>query len=194
MTQYSEDEAWADIEPLPQDDGGAHPLAAIAYTEEYSEAMSYLRAIMAKNEMSERVLDLTEHIISMNPAHYTVWYATFFVLPIKQTLAMIPTVRQLILLGIGYTVPRCSSQSMPLYVTKSRGSTPPLSSTSKIIKFGTIVKPSSTSSIHPKEKPPSYHACSRLMLRITTCGATGNGLYGVSICGIKESWNLRKKC
>ena len=91
MTQYSEDEAWADIEPLPQDDGGAHPLAAIAYTEEYSEAMSYLRAVMAKNEMSERVLDLTEHIISMNPAHYTVWYATFFVLPIQQTLAMIPT-------------------------------------------------------------------------------------------------------
>lgn len=73
MTQYSEDEAWADIEPLPQDDGGAHPLAAIAYTEEYSEAMSYLRAVMAKNEMSERVLALTEHIISMNPAHYTVW-------------------------------------------------------------------------------------------------------------------------
>jgi len=29
---------------------------------------------MAKNEFSERVLSLTEHIISMNPAHYTVWY------------------------------------------------------------------------------------------------------------------------
>ena len=110
MTQYSEDEAWADIEPLPQDDGGAHPLAAIAYTEEYSEAMSYLRAVMAKNEMSERALDLTEHIISMNPAHYTVWYATFFVISIQQTLAMIATVRQLILLGIGYTAPKCSSQ------------------------------------------------------------------------------------
>ena len=83
MTQYSEDEAWADIGPLPQDDGGVHPLAAIAYTEEYSEAMSYLRAVMAKNEMSERVLDLTEHIISMNPAHYTVWYATFLILSIQ---------------------------------------------------------------------------------------------------------------
>lgn len=141
MTQYSEDEAWADIEPLPQDDGGAHPLAAIAYTEEYSEAMSYLRAVMAKNEMSERALDLTEHIISMNPAHYTVWYATFFVISIQQTLAMIATVRQLILLGIGYTAPKCSSQSMPPCVTRSRGSTLPLSSTSKIIKFGIIVKP-----------------------------------------------------
>jgi protein farnesyltransferase/geranylgeranyltransferase type-1 subunit alpha len=70
---YDEDEAWADIEALPQDDGGLHPLAAIAYTEEYSQAMGYLRAVMAKNEFSERVLALTEHIISMNPAHYTVW-------------------------------------------------------------------------------------------------------------------------
>jgi protein farnesyltransferase/geranylgeranyltransferase type-1 subunit alpha len=70
---YDEDEAWADIEPLPQDDGGLHPLAAIAYSEEYSQAMGYLRAVMAKNEFSQRVMALTEHIISMNPAHYTVW-------------------------------------------------------------------------------------------------------------------------
>lgn len=70
---YHDDEAWADIDPLPQDDGGMHPLAAISYTDEYSEAMGYLRAVMAKSEFSERGLGLTEHIISMNPAHYTVW-------------------------------------------------------------------------------------------------------------------------
>ncbi|KAH6612675.1 hypothetical protein C7974DRAFT_82635 [Boeremia exigua] len=70
---YHDDEAWADVEPLPQDDGGMHPLAAIAYTQEYSEAMGYLRAVMANNEFSERGLGLTEHIINMNPAHYTVW-------------------------------------------------------------------------------------------------------------------------
>lgn len=70
---YHDDEVWQDVEPLPQDDGGLHPLAAIAYSEEYSEAMAYLRAVMAKNEFSERVMGLTEHIISMNPAHYTVW-------------------------------------------------------------------------------------------------------------------------
>lgn len=70
---YHDDEAWKDVESLPQDDGGMHPLAAIAYTEEYSEAMGYLRAVMANNEFSERVLGLTEHIINMNPAHYTVW-------------------------------------------------------------------------------------------------------------------------
>jgi protein farnesyltransferase/geranylgeranyltransferase type-1 subunit alpha len=70
---YHDDETWADVEPLPQDDGGLHPLAAIAYTDEYSEAMGYLRAVMAQSEFSKRVLGLTEHIISMNPAHYTVW-------------------------------------------------------------------------------------------------------------------------
>lgn len=73
MPGYSEDPAWADIAPLPQDDGSANPLAAIAYAQEYVEAMSYLRAVMAKNEMSERVLELTEDVIDMNPAHYTVW-------------------------------------------------------------------------------------------------------------------------
>ncbi|KAL8787804.1 MAG: hypothetical protein Q9213_001991 [Squamulea squamosa] len=73
MGRYSDSEEWADITPIAQNDGGPNPLAAIAYTEEYSEAMGYLRAIMAKNEKSERVLDLTEHIISMNPAHYTIW-------------------------------------------------------------------------------------------------------------------------
>lgn len=75
MGKYSEDAKWDDIIPLPQDDGGQYTLAAIAYTDEYSEAMSYLRAIMAKNEMSERALALTEDIIDMNAAHYTVWYA-----------------------------------------------------------------------------------------------------------------------
>ncbi|KAI4720021.1 protein prenylyltransferase [Aureobasidium sp. EXF-10727] len=73
MGKYSDDSTWDDIVPLPQDDGGPNPLAAIAYTDEYAEAMSYLRAVMAKNEMSERALSLTEDIIDMNAAHYTVW-------------------------------------------------------------------------------------------------------------------------
>jgi protein farnesyltransferase/geranylgeranyltransferase type-1 subunit alpha len=74
MSKYAESPTWSDIDPIPQDDGPGQPLAAIAYTEAYSEGMSYLRAVMAKNEMSERVLELTEDIIQMNPAHYTVWY------------------------------------------------------------------------------------------------------------------------
>ena len=71
---YSDDPKWANVEPLPQDDGGPNALATIAYTEEYREAMAYLRAVMAANEMSERVLELTAHVINLNPAHYTVWY------------------------------------------------------------------------------------------------------------------------
>lgn len=73
MGFYSESSEWADIVPIPQDDGGLNPLAAIAYPDEYSEAMSYLRALMARNEISERALLLTVDIIGMNPAHYTVW-------------------------------------------------------------------------------------------------------------------------
>ena len=74
MGKYSDSIDWEDVVPIPQDDGGPNPLAAIAYTEEYSEAMSYLRAVMAGDEKSDRALRLTEDIIRMNPAHYTVWY------------------------------------------------------------------------------------------------------------------------
>ena len=73
MPKYAEDPRWADIEPLQQDGGGPYPLAAIAYSEEYSEAMAYLRAVMARGDLDERILELTEDIIWMNPAHYTVW-------------------------------------------------------------------------------------------------------------------------
>lgn len=63
---------WQDVVPIPQvDQTGA--LAAIAYAPRYVEAMSYLRAVMADNEISERALALTEDLIGMNPAHYTVW-------------------------------------------------------------------------------------------------------------------------
>lgn len=39
--------------------------------------MSYLRAVMAAKEYSPRALQLTDRIISMNPAHYTVWLYRF---------------------------------------------------------------------------------------------------------------------
>lgn len=61
-----------DLHPIPQDDG-PRPLAQIAYTDTYAEAMSYLRALMAANELSERTLKVTEYIIAINPAHYTCW-------------------------------------------------------------------------------------------------------------------------
>jgi len=69
---YSVHPHWQDVVPIPQADQTG-TLAAIAYSARYSEAMSYLRALMAENEVSERALALTEDLISMNPAHYTVW-------------------------------------------------------------------------------------------------------------------------
>ncbi|KAI1391480.1 protein prenylyltransferase [Hypoxylon trugodes] len=69
---YALDPDWDDVVPIPQTDPeGA--LAAIAYPDEYAEAMAYLRAVMAVKEYSPRCLQLTERIIAINPAHYTVW-------------------------------------------------------------------------------------------------------------------------
>ena len=91
MSRYSSSPTWSSITPIPLDDGSTyysedgeghggagggeftHPLATIAYDPEYAEATAYLRAVMAANEMSERALALTEDVIRLNPAHYTVW-------------------------------------------------------------------------------------------------------------------------
>jgi protein farnesyltransferase/geranylgeranyltransferase type-1 subunit alpha len=73
MGNYADNPLWADIEPIPQEESTSNALAVIGYAEQYSEAMDYLRAVMAAGDMSERVLGLTEDIIMMNPAHYTVW-------------------------------------------------------------------------------------------------------------------------
>lgn len=36
--------------------------------------MGYFRALSAKQEYSERALDVTLRVIRLNPAHYTVWW------------------------------------------------------------------------------------------------------------------------
>jgi len=38
------------------------------------DAMNCFRAIVKKNEMSERALELTEFLIGYNKAHYYIWY------------------------------------------------------------------------------------------------------------------------
>ncbi|KAF6819116.1 farnesyltransferase alpha subunit ram2 [Colletotrichum sojae] len=76
MGPYATDPEWDDVVPIPAEEPeGA--LATIAYPEDYAEVMSYLRAIMVAEEYSPRCLRLTEHVISLNPAHYTVWLYRF---------------------------------------------------------------------------------------------------------------------
>ncbi|CAK7204071.1 CAAX geranylgeranyltransferase alpha subunit [Sporothrix eucalyptigena] len=87
---YSQDPAWDDVVPIAlHEPEGA--LASIAYPEAYAEAVSYLRAVMAAPEHSVRCLRLTEHVISLNPAHYTVWLYRFSLvsalgLPLEQEI------------------------------------------------------------------------------------------------------------
>ncbi|RCI11753.1 hypothetical protein L249_7677 [Ophiocordyceps polyrhachis-furcata BCC 54312] len=72
----AQDPEWDDVVPIPQSEP-EDALAKIAYADDYAEVVSYLRAVMAANEHSPRCLRLTERVISMNPAHYTVWLYRF---------------------------------------------------------------------------------------------------------------------
>ncbi|KAL7795345.1 alpha subunit of hypothetical CAAX farnesyltransferase [Trichoderma ceciliae] len=77
------DPEWDDVAPIPQNEP-EDALARIAYPDDYAEAVSYLRAVMASEEYSPRCLRLTERVIAMNPAHYTVWLYRFKVLSALQ--------------------------------------------------------------------------------------------------------------
>eukprot|EP00928_Gymnodinium_smaydae_P054601 TRINITY_DN38348_c0_g1_i1.p1 TRINITY_DN38348_c0_g1~~TRINITY_DN38348_c0_g1_i1.p1 ORF type:complete len:334 (-),score=54.37 TRINITY_DN38348_c0_g1_i1:30-1031(-) len=70
---YSKDPAWADITPIPQNDG-PKPLCPIRYPPGFEEAHDYFRAIQAKGEYSQRALKLTGDVIEHNSANYTAWY------------------------------------------------------------------------------------------------------------------------
>jgi len=69
---YADKPEWADVTPITQYEGVA-PLAPIFYSPEYKDATDYFRGIAKTGERSPRVLELTEHIIRMNPAHYSAW-------------------------------------------------------------------------------------------------------------------------
>ncbi|KAI8818533.1 uncharacterized protein EV422DRAFT_498769 [Fimicolochytrium jonesii] len=71
-TLFSKRPEWADITPIPQDEGPT-PLVPIAYAPDYADAMNCFRAILRSEERSPRVLELTKFLVRQNPAHYTVW-------------------------------------------------------------------------------------------------------------------------
>lgn len=69
---YADRPEWSDVTPLAQYED-ANPIAPIFYSPEYRDATDYFRGVVKTGEKSERVLKLTEHIIRLNPAHYSAW-------------------------------------------------------------------------------------------------------------------------
>ncbi|KAK6161642.1 hypothetical protein DH2020_005023 [Rehmannia glutinosa] len=68
---------WADVRPVPQDDG-PNPVVPIAYTDDFSETMDYFRAVYLADERSTRALQLTKEAISLNSGitlHHRRWVA-----------------------------------------------------------------------------------------------------------------------
>ncbi|KAF8153149.1 hypothetical protein B0H34DRAFT_663021 [Crassisporium funariophilum] len=82
---FCERKEWGDVVPVEQYEGVV-PLAPIFYTEEYKDATNYFRGIVKMNERSLRVLEITEAVIRLNPAHYSAWQYRY-----ETLLTLLPT-------------------------------------------------------------------------------------------------------
>ncbi|CAI2374217.1 unnamed protein product [Moneuplotes crassus] len=66
---------WADVEPIEQYTQENDPgVCKIDYTPGFEEAMRYFRALLNSNEISRRMLELTQVVIKVNYGCYTAWY------------------------------------------------------------------------------------------------------------------------
>ena len=68
-----DDPVWKDVTPLPEPPNSEH-LVKINATPTFTEIMAYFRAIISRDELSERALDLTLLVIGVNSSNYTAWH------------------------------------------------------------------------------------------------------------------------
>ncbi|VDO03917.1 unnamed protein product [Rodentolepis nana] len=89
---------WSDIQPIKQDES-PRGIVRIAYSDEFIDVHDYVRAVIAIDERSERVLALTAEALQMNAANYTIWaYRRNVLLTLKSPLAKEHTFARMLLL------------------------------------------------------------------------------------------------